>query len=178
MDINEIVYNSKKSLANKLVQSDGTVTDLTGAPVSSMTKAYEYKSSLPNKFLNPDGSYSTLNEILASMINVDNEIFIIVDGLPDIGEFNKIYLTPNSKNSMDEYFWNTTKNAWDKIGELDVSNLATKNEVNSLRSQLEANIQTSVNTSSTNTDVKLEEFKGTVQTMINTTVTDTLGGEY
>lgn len=125
MSTSEKVYELKNSLPNKLLQDDGTITDIAGNPVTNTVTEYDNSPSLPNKFMNPDGSYSTLNEIIASMIDVD--IFVPVQELPEIGEDNKIYLIPNGRGTFDEYFWNGSK--WDKIGELDISNLATKSEV-------------------------------------------------
>lgn len=123
--MNEKSYTLKNSLPNKLLQDDGTVTDITGKSVSNSVKEYDNEPALPNKFMNPDGSYSTLNEIIASMI--DTDIFIPVQQLPETGITNKIYLIPNSKGAFDEYFWNGTN--WDPIGTLDISNLATTAQV-------------------------------------------------
>lgn len=107
----------KRAIPNKLLQEDGTVTDLMGNQVVNSTEIYNKKPALPNKFLNPDGSYSTLSEILGKVI--DTTLFIVVDTLPEIGNPNKIYLVPNDTGSFDEYFWNN-KNQWDKIGALNV----------------------------------------------------------
>ena len=107
----------KRAIPNKLLQEDGTVTDLMGNQVVNSTEIYNKKPALPNKFLNPDGSYSTLSEILGKVI--DTTLFIVVDTLPEIGNPNKIYLVSNDTGSFDEYFWNS-KNQWDKIGALNV----------------------------------------------------------
>ena len=40
-------------------------------------------------------------------LDIDNNIFIVVDTLPKIGKSNKIYLVPNNTGSFDEYFWNS-----------------------------------------------------------------------
>ena len=109
--------NRKRAIPNKLLQEDGTVTDLMGNQVVNSTEIYNKKPALPNKFLNPDGSYSTLSEILGKVI--DTTLFIVVDTLPEIGNPNKIYLVSNDTGSFDEYFWNN-KNQWDKIGALNV----------------------------------------------------------
>ena len=109
--------SKKRAIPNKLLQEDGTVTDLMGNQVVNSTEIYNKKPALPNKFLNPDGSYSTLSEILGKVI--DTTLFIVVDTLPEIGNPNKIYLVPNDTGSFDEYFWNS-KNQWDKIGALNV----------------------------------------------------------
>lgn len=114
----------KRAIPNKLLQEDGTVTDLMGNQVVNSTEIYNKKPALPNKFLNPDGSYSTLSEILGKVI--DTTLFIVVDTLPEIGNPNKIYLVPNDTGSFDEYFWNN-KNQWDKIGALGVPMQAFEN---------------------------------------------------
>ena len=114
----------KRAIPNKLLQEDGTVTDLMGNQVVNSSEIYNKKPALPNKFLNPDGSYSTLSEILGKVI--DTTLFIVVDTLPEIGNPNKIYLVPNDTGSFDEYFWNN-KNQWDKIGALNVPMQAFEN---------------------------------------------------
>ena len=127
-DMDEAIYDSKQALPNKLLQEDGTITDITGAVVTGATDAYNAKPALPNKFLNPDGTCSTLNEIIASMI--DTDIFIVVDELPEEGEPQKIYLVPNNKGGFDEYLWTGT--GWDNIGmlEFDIDNFYTKDQTN------------------------------------------------
>ena len=122
----DIGYEFKKSLPNKLIQDDGTITDITGKEVTNPSEVYETKPALPNKFLNPDGSYSTLNEIIASM--VDTDIFVIVDELPSEGDPQKIYIVPNGTGGFDEYRWTGT--AWDNVGmiEFDVNNYYTKDQ--------------------------------------------------
>lgn len=121
------VLDSKPALPNKLLQDDGTITDITGAPVESSVEAYNAKQALPNKFLNPDGTYSTLNEIIASM--VDTSIYVIVDELPQEGNPQKIYLVPDGKGGFIEYHWTGTK--WDPVGmvEFDISNYSTTQEM-------------------------------------------------
>lgn len=116
--------NEELSIPNKLLQKDGTITDLVGNTIDSSTELYDSRPALPNKFLNSDGSYSTLDEILGKV--VDTDIFIVVDTLPKTGEANKIYLVPNNIGSFDEYFWNS-KNQWDKIGALNVPMQAFSN---------------------------------------------------
>lgn len=116
--------NEELSIPNKLLQKDGTITDLVGNTIDSSTELYDSRPALPNKFLNSDGSYSTLDEILGKV--VDTDIFIVVDTLPKTGEANKIYLVPNNIGSFDEYFWNS-KNQWDKIGALNVPMQAFEN---------------------------------------------------
>ena len=127
MDNENFILNSKVALPNKLLQDDGSITDITGAPVSEMVDAYASKPALPNKFLNPDGSYSTLNEIIASM--VDTSIYVIVDELPQDGDPQKIYLVPDNKGGFIEYRWTGSK--WDPIGmlEFDITNYDTRAQV-------------------------------------------------
>ena len=127
MDNENFILNSKVALPNKLLQDDGSITDITGAPVSEMVDAYASKPALPNKFLNPDGSYSTLNEIIASM--VDTSIYVIVDELPQDGDPQKIYLVPDGKGGFIEYRWTGSK--WDPIGmlEFDLTNYDTRAQV-------------------------------------------------
>lgn len=110
------LYDSKVSLPNKLLQEDGTVTDIAGNPVTNSTPEYDSKPSLPNKFLNPDGTYSTLNEIISSMI--DTDLFIVVDELPASGDEQKIYLVPDGEGGFIEYHW--TGDTWDPIGTVEI----------------------------------------------------------
>ena len=65
---NDIGYDSKTALANKLIKEDGTVTDFAGNPVIGAVVAYDNKPALPNKWLNPDGTISTLAEIILFFI--------------------------------------------------------------------------------------------------------------
>lgn len=110
------LYDSKVSLPNKLLQKDGTITDITGKAVVNSVEAYKSKPALPNKFLNPDGTYSTLNEIISGMI--DTDLFIIVDELPESGDEQKIYLVPNGEGGFIEYHW--TGDTWDPIGTIEI----------------------------------------------------------
>lgn len=129
-EMDKAVFDSKQALPNKLLQSDGSVTDLAGNAVIGATSAYEGKSALPNKWLNPDGTYSTLAEIVTSMI--DNELFIVVDELPASGETNKIYLLVQDDNKVIEYIW--TNNKWNPVGmvEFDLNNYYTKDQITQL----------------------------------------------
>ena len=121
------ILDSKKGLPNKLLQADGSVTDIQGNTVVNADKAWDSKPALPNKWLNPDGTYSTLNEIIASM--VDTSIYVIVDELPQEGNPQKIYLVPDGKGGFVEYHWTGTK--WDPIGmvEFDISKYSTTQEM-------------------------------------------------
>jgi hypothetical protein len=125
---NDMAYDSKKALLNKLVQGDGTVTDLNGNPVTTTDPAYDSKPAIPNKFLNPDGTYSTLQDLIGG--SVDTDLFIVVEELPDRGERNKIYLVPKEGESG-FVEWIFVDGQWDTIGELDVdlSNYPTTEEM-------------------------------------------------
>ena len=121
------ILNSKKGLPNKLLQPDGTTTDMLGNVVVNGDDSWESKPALPNKWLNPDGTYSTLNEIIASM--VDTSIYVIVDELPQEGDPQKIYLVPDDKGGFVEYHWTGSK--WDPVGmiEFDISKYSTTQEM-------------------------------------------------
>ena len=128
-EMDKAIYDSKPALPNKLLKEDGTITDLAGNSTIGAVDAYENKPALPNKWLNPDGSYSTLNEIIAGLI--DSDIFVIVDELPATGETSKIYLLTQD-NKLIEYLWVNDK--WDPVGmvEFDIANYYTKAEVTQL----------------------------------------------
>ena len=121
------ILDSKKGLPNKLLQADGTTTDMLGNVVVNPDEAWDSKPALPNKWLNPDGTYSTLNEIIASM--VDTSIYVMVDELPQEGNPQKIYLVPDGKGGFVEYHWTGTK--WDPVGmvEFDISKYSTTQEM-------------------------------------------------
>ena len=150
-NMNQAIFESKQALPNKLLQADGTVTDLAGNPVVGATDVYENKSALPNKWINPDGSYSTLAEIVASM--VDTDLFIVVDTLPATGETNKIYLLAQD-NKFIEYIW--VNNKWDPVGmvEFDLTNYYTKSEVTSL---ISASLQSANNYTDTQIQQKVTQ---------------------
>ena len=121
------ILDSKKGLPNKLLQADGTTTDMLGNVVVNPDTAWDSKPALPNKWLNPDGTYSTLNEIIASM--VDTSIYVIVDELPAEGNAQKIYLLSDGKGGFVEYHWTGEK--WDPVGmiEFDISKYSTTQEM-------------------------------------------------
>lgn len=121
------IFDSKKSIPNKLLQEDGTITDFLGNIVTNPVDIYNSKVAIPNKFLNSDGTYSTLSEIIAGA--VDTELFIVVEELPPTGEPNKIYLLVNG-DKLIEYIW--INDTWDPIGmvEFDINNYYTKTETN------------------------------------------------
>lgn len=119
-------YELKKSLPNKMVNENNTITDLAGNAVTNAVTEYENKPALPNKWLNPDGTYSTLADILSGMI--DTDLFIVVEELPASGNVNKIYLLADG-DILKEYHWTGTK--WDPIGmvEFDISKYSTTQEM-------------------------------------------------
>ena len=121
------ILDSKAGLPNKLLQADGTTTDMLGNVVVNPDTAWDSKTALPNKWLNPDGTYSTLNEIIASM--VDTSIYVIVDELPPEGNAQKIYLLSDGKGGFVEYHWTGEK--WDPVGmiEFDISKYSTTQEM-------------------------------------------------
>ena len=143
-------YDLKKSLPNKMVNENNTITDLAGNPVTNATIEYENKPALPNKWLNPDGTYSTLNEIISSM--VDGEIFVVVDELPASGNEQKIYLVPDGEGGFIEYHWTGTK--WDAIGtiDIDLSNYSTTQE---MMNAIEAASLTTLNAAKAYVDTKI-----------------------
>jgi len=122
---NNMAYNSKKAIPNKLIQRDGTIVDIMGNEVISTSDIYDNIPALPNKLLNPDGSYSTLSEIIGGAVSGD--LFVIVDELPATGENNKIYLL-TVQDKLVEYIW--VNNDWDPIGmvEFDLTNYYNKTE--------------------------------------------------
>ena len=121
------ILDSKKGLPNKLLQADGSVTDMVGNTVINPDEGWDSKPALPNKWLNPDGTYSTLNEIIASV--VDTGIYVLVDELPQEGDPQKIYLVPDEKGGFVEYHWTGEK--WDPVGmvEFDISKYSTTQEM-------------------------------------------------
>lgn len=153
----DFVFDSKQALPNKMLQADGSVTDLVGNPVVDSVEAYNSKPALPNKWLNPDGTYATLADILADII--DTEMFIVVEELPASGDPNKIYLLVEG-DKLVEYHWTGSK--WDPIGmvEFDVSQYSTTEQMN-------AAIATALNTAKAYTDNAIQQ-----------SITQVLGGSY
>lgn len=142
-------YELKKSLPNKMVNENNTITDLAGNVVTNAVTEYENKPALPNKWLNPDGTYSTLADILSGMI--DTDLFIVVEELPASGNVNKIYLLADG-DILKEYHWTGTK--WDPIGmvEFDLSKYSTTEQMN-------AAIAAALNSAKAYADNKLQDAK-------------------
>ena len=108
-------YEDKRALPNKMLNEDGSITDLLGNPVVPTNEVYKKKPALPNKWLNPDGTYSTLTELIAGAI--DTDIFVIVDELPTEGNPKKIYLVPDGEGGFNEYHY--INGEWDPVGTID-----------------------------------------------------------
>ena len=151
-------FNLLKSMPNKLLNKDGSITDFQGNIIlpadDSRAEAYRLSKAIANKFLNSDEEIKTYAEISV-------QLFTIVDVLPEEGEKNKIYLVPSENGMFDEYFWNDN-NKWDKIGEvtIDLSNYPNRQEV---ADAIAAN------------SIADREYTDNV---IKASITDVLGGEY
>ena len=156
------ILDSKKGLPNKLLQADGTVTDMQGHTIVNPDNSWDSKQALPNKWLNPDGTYSTLNEIIASM--VDTSIYVMVNELPSNGNIQKIYLVPDKKGGFVEYHW--TGDKWDPIGmvEFNLSDYSTTQE---MMNAIEASALQALN-----------EAKKYTDTAIQTSITEVLNKSF
>lgn len=123
----ELVYEHKVSIPNKLLNADGSITDFQGNIIEPASEdraiAYQARTSLVNKFIDTDGESKTYAQISL-------ELFVPVENLPETGEKNKIYLLPADNGMFDEYYWNEN-GKWDKIGEvsIDLSKYWTTDEV-------------------------------------------------
>lgn len=151
-------YNLLRALPNKLLNSDGSITDFQGNIIlpadDSRAETYRLSRAIANKFLNNNEEVKTYAEISV-------QLFVVVDSLPEQGEGNKIYLVPGDNGYFDEYFWNPN-NKWDKIGEvtIDLSNYPNKKEV-----------ADAIAANSTSDRAYTDE-------QIKSSITDVLGGEY
>lgn len=110
------IMNSKQAIPNKLLQEDGSITDLSGNPVTNAVDVYNTKQAIPDKVLNPDGTYSKLSDIIGGGSG-DIDLFVVVEELPTVGEDNKIYLVPKEDNTG-FVEWIYVNGQWDTIGEL------------------------------------------------------------
>ena len=121
-------YELSKSLPNKWLNPDGSITDGQGNIISpattTMAAVYKTSKSIVNKFIDVDGETKTYAQI--SM-----DLFIPVDQLPETGEKNKIYLVPADNGTFDEYYWINDK--WELLGNvsLDLSDYPTFDQMNS-----------------------------------------------
>lgn len=127
VDMNELAFELKRSLPNKLLNKDGSITDFQGNELLPADKdraeVFERTKSIANKFVDTDGETKTYAQISL-------ELFVPVEQLPDVGEKNKIYLIPSKNGMFDEYYYNSN-DKWDKIGEvsIDLSNYPTINDM-------------------------------------------------
>ena len=118
----DLTYELSKSLPNKWLNPDGSITDGQGNIITPANEAnamvYKNSKSMVNKFVDVGGETKTLEQI--SM-----DIFEPVDELPEIGEKNKIYLLPGAGGTFDEYYW--TGGKWELMGSvsLDLTNYPT-----------------------------------------------------
>ena len=123
------VYEMSKSLPNKWLNPDGSITDGQGniiSPASEIGKeVYKSSKSCVNKFVDTDGESKKYEQI--SM-----DIFVAVDKLPETGEKNKIYLVPAENGTFNEYYWVVDQNKWEELGNvsLDLSNYPTFDQMN------------------------------------------------
>lgn len=119
--------NIMRATANKMMNPDGSVTDMFGNVPENTSEIWRSKRAIPNKFLNPDGTYTTFQQILKD--GIDTDIYVIVDELPEEGNPQKIYLVP-SGNVINEYRW--TGNNWDPIGMLqfNIEDYSTTEQMN------------------------------------------------
>lgn len=118
----DLTYELSKSLPNKWLNPDGSITDGQGNIITPANEAnalvYKNSRSMVNKFVDIDGESKTLEQI--SM-----DIFNPVIELPEVGEKNKIYLLPAADGTFDEYYW--TGDKWEMLGSvsMDLSNYPT-----------------------------------------------------
>lgn len=124
----DITYEMSKSLPNKWLNPDGSITDGQGniiSPASESGKAvYNSSKSIVNKFIDVDGESKTYEQISLNL-------FEVVETLPETGDTNKIYLVPADNGMFDEYYYNEN-GKWDAIGSvsLDLSNYPTFDQMN------------------------------------------------
>lgn len=123
----DLAYELSKSLPNKWLNPDGSITDGQGNIITPANEAnvivYKNSKSIVNKFVDIDGETKTYEQISMDIFNPVNE-------LPETGEKNKIYLLPNEDGTFDEYYWATDR--WELLGSvsLDLSNYPTFDQMN------------------------------------------------
>lgn len=129
----DLAYELSKSLPNKWLNPDGSITDgqgniITPANESNAT-VYKNSKSIVNKFVDIDGETKTYEQI--SM-----DIFNPVTELPETGEKNKIYLLPAKDGTFEEWYW-TEEKGWDMLGsvQLDLSDYPTFEQMNAAINQ-------------------------------------------
>lgn len=127
-----LAYELSKSLPNKWLNPDGSVTDGQGNIITPASEAgafmYQNSKSVVNKFVDVDGQSKTYEQI--SM-----DLFQPVDVLPETGEKNKIYLVPAEDGTFDEYYW-TEEKGWDILGNvaIDLNDYPTFDQMNAAMS--------------------------------------------
>lgn len=123
----DLAYELSKSLPNKWLNPDGSITDGQGNIITPASEAgsliYKNSKSVVNKFVDIDGGTKTYEQISMN-------IFTPVDELPETGEKNKIYLIPAGDGTFDEYYWTGEK--WEILGNvsMDLSNYPTFDQMN------------------------------------------------
>ena len=125
----DLSYELSKSLPNKWLNPDGSITDGQGniivpANASNML-VYKNSKAIINKFVDTDGDIKTYEQISL-------DLFVPVEVLPELGEKNKIYLVPGANGTFDEFYWVEEKQIWDLLGsvDLDLSNYPTFDQMN------------------------------------------------
>lgn len=159
---NNDVLSSKSAIPNKLLNADGTITDIAGNLITDSVKSYNAKPTIPNKFLNADGTYSTLAEIIAGI--TDGDIYVVVDELPSTGQTNKIYLVPDDKGGFAEYHW--TGDKWDPVGMIDID-LSDYPTTQQMINAIEASASSTLVSSESYADAQIQGA-----------ITQVLGGSY
>lgn len=123
----DVTYELSKSLPNKWLNPDGSITDGQGNIITPANEAgvivYNNSKSIVNKFVDIDGETKTYEQI--SM-----DLFEPVDTLPETGEKNKIYLVPVGDGTFNEYYWTGEK--WEILGNvsMDLTNYPTFDQMN------------------------------------------------
>lgn len=125
----DLSYELSKSLPNKWLNPDGSITDGQGNIIvpanSSNMLVYKNSKAIINKFVDTDGDIKTYEQISL-------DLFVPVEVLPELGEKNKIYLVPGANGTFDEFYWVEEKQIWDLLGsvDLDLSNYPTFDQMN------------------------------------------------
>lgn len=122
-----LTYELSKSLPNKWLNPDGSITDGQGNIISPANDAnmvvYKNSTAIINKFVDVNGEIKTYEQISMDLFNP-------VEVLPEVGEKNKIYLLATDDGTFDEYYWTGEK--WELLGSvsLDLSNYPTFDQMN------------------------------------------------
>jgi hypothetical protein len=125
----DLSYELSKSLPNKWLNPDGSITDGQGNIIvpanSSNMLVYKNSKAIINKFVDTDGEIKTYEQISL-------DLFVLVEVLPELGEKNKIYLVPGENGTFDEFYWVEEKQIWEILGNVavDLSNYPTFGQMN------------------------------------------------